>query len=436
MQEIRPIALSDLHLWTENPRDQICANLSDSEIIKRAIDDPSNNWALDKLLAGFGETYHQNKLPVVVEVDGSYVVYDGNRRVAMLKCLQNEELYSMATGRLNLIDPPSGLMDIKELPCDVCDLETALDIVEKDHQGAGKWGMLQYEWFLHYHRNKPKGTLMIIEEAYPGAISQTKLNEEYVRTRLLTKANLNEIGLSIEDGHLISVHDQETSKQIIDDLAQARERNLTSHRKNAGDIKAALTAVDPKRYEHFMAYSDDRKTYDITASQKSTPTPQDNPEPPRKPIRRKKPAQLFGGKLYPKGEKSNQLYRALEDIYALQLKNPEKFAHLTPLVAMGLRLLLDTVAREYYSSIGDNSVADDAVYKTFLSKVAKPAFKDNGLVSELNVSSLAADWLDSNYNLEGILGKWAHGSMTSTLDDVLKASNLVGEIIRITWSDR
>lgn len=103
---------------------------------------------------------------------------------------------------------------------------------------------------------------------------------------------------------------------------------------------------------------------------------------------------------------------------------------------MGLRLLLDTVAREYYLSIDDNLAMQDTVYKTFLSKVAKPALREKGSVSELNASSLAADWLDSGYNLEGILGKWAHGSMAATQGDVLKASKLVGEIIRTTWSDR
>ena len=44
MQEIKHIKVSNLHLWTENPRDPIDPNGYDYDIIKKAIED--NNQQL------------------------------------------------------------------------------------------------------------------------------------------------------------------------------------------------------------------------------------------------------------------------------------------------------------------------------------------------------------------------------------------------------
>ena len=101
MQKVVSIPISELHLWTENPRDPVDTTLSDEEIIVRAINDPSNNWNLDKLLSNFGDQYYYNQLPTVVLENNSYVVYDGNRRVALLKCIQSSELFSIATAPPN-----------------------------------------------------------------------------------------------------------------------------------------------------------------------------------------------------------------------------------------------------------------------------------------------------------------------------------------------
>lgn len=437
MQDIRTIPLSDLHLWTENPRDPISVDASDYDIITRAISDNSNTWELDKLLSNFGGFYHQNKLPVVVEINEKYIVYDGNRRVAMLKCIQDEDLFSLATGKLKLFDPPQELFEIRELPCDVCDLSMALDIVEHDHKGAGKWGMLQYEWFLNIHRGQQKGTLAIIEEAFPGSISQTKLNEEYAQSRLLTKSNLNRIGFNIEDEHLVSVYSKKDARDIFEDLATAREKGITSHRKNPGDIVAALKEMNPKKYNQIQNFESNEQVTDHTEDAKKAepPSPVSNPKKKRrKPLKKQKHQALFNGALYPKGDKSNQIYRALDDIYSLYLKHPDSNEHLLPIVAMGLRLLLDTVAREYYIEHEDELAQQDAVYKTFLNSVAKTALSKQTDKASLNSLSLSQKWLNSEINLEGILGKWAHGSMPVSIDSVLETSQIVGDIIRATWS--
>lgn len=67
--------------------------LTDEEIALRALDDPSNNWNLGKMLKDLGPQYHYNELPTVVYENDKYIVYNGNRRVALLKCLQSPHAF-------------------------------------------------------------------------------------------------------------------------------------------------------------------------------------------------------------------------------------------------------------------------------------------------------------------------------------------------------
>ena len=168
-QRIETIPLSSLHLWTENPRDPIDASATDEDIIMRAIRNDSGNWNLDKMLAELGNQYYYSEIPTVVEnADGSYIVYDGNRRVALLKCIQEPAIYSSVTNKLPWFSAPEGLLAQTSLPCNVCDLETALQIVEKYHARLGGWGRLQFEQFMHHHRGASKGRLMLLDEATGG----------------------------------------------------------------------------------------------------------------------------------------------------------------------------------------------------------------------------------------------------------------------------
>lgn len=85
-QQVISIPLTQLHLWTENPRDPIDESSKDADIIRRAIENKSGNWNLDVLINEMGDLYLYNELPTVVQsTDGSYTVYDGNRRIAIMK---------------------------------------------------------------------------------------------------------------------------------------------------------------------------------------------------------------------------------------------------------------------------------------------------------------------------------------------------------------
>jgi len=49
-QEIQKIKISELNLWSENPRDPLGSNIDDFEIISNAITKNENKWDLQKLM--------------------------------------------------------------------------------------------------------------------------------------------------------------------------------------------------------------------------------------------------------------------------------------------------------------------------------------------------------------------------------------------------
>lgn len=49
-QEIKNLKISDLVLWTENPRDPIDSNANDQDAVNMAVNDRSGLWQLQKLV--------------------------------------------------------------------------------------------------------------------------------------------------------------------------------------------------------------------------------------------------------------------------------------------------------------------------------------------------------------------------------------------------
>ena len=96
---------------------------------------------------------------------------------------------------------------------------------------------------------------------------------------------------------------------------------------------------------------------------------------------------------------------------------------------MSLRLILDVAAREYYKNNKDEKFDKNAPYKSFLKQI-KIKFKDNGQKEITNYLALS-DWLSSDYNLEGLLGKYAHGDIEFRKQDVLKNSLIIADILEL-----
>lgn len=428
-QEIVPIPIDRLRLWTENPRDPVDTSLTDEEVILRAITNESGNWNLDKLLLEMGNEYHYNELPVVVMIDDSPVVYDGNRRVAVLKCLRSPRLYQAATQQLPIFT--IGSLEVPDtLPCDVCDLSTALDIVERLHSGSKRWGRLQYEQFRHIHRGAPMGRLMILDKATGGMVTRTKeLNEEYVQNRLLSDANLSKVGLAISGEELLTSNDPEMARQTLEDIGEVMKRGLSNARHNPGNLKAALVELNKERYENVPSF-DPSRGVTLEALAQPEKCAGETDRPPRR-IRRLKqdgPRAFGGAVLRPNGERSDSLYRAIEWIDEQYRKNPNARSNLLPVLGFSLRLLLDTVAREFF--ISKNVPVGDQALGKFMKEEVKPYYRNKVDKSDLNHLSKYADWMDGGNSLETILGKWAHGTLDVFYDDFVKQSVLVAEIIK------
>jgi hypothetical protein len=129
---------------------------------------------------------------------------------------------------------------------------------------------------------------------------------------------------------------------------------------------------------------------------------------------------LFGKPLVLKSGKVNDLYRAILNIY----ERNENDSIVYPIIAMSLRLITEVAARVYFMENEPDKANKDQLYNEFL-KIAKVNMrKENN-----NYLSLTEEWLDGRNNLEGMLGKYAHGNITVSQDGILKTSFILAEIL-------
>lgn len=415
-QNIKKIIVKDLHLWSENPRDPIDEKSSDFEIIKRAIDDNPKVWNLDKLVTEMGNYYDFSEIPTVVYINEKPIVFDGNRRVVVLKYLQDSELYSSLSGKLYFGDGPKDLRELIEIPCNVCDKDTALTNIERKHTNNGSWGILQREYFLHRHRGQPKSLFLKLEEETKLISAFPALNQRFVKDEVLTEKNLKEIGFGVKGDEIVTnYNDTNKAKEIFEKISKLIESKSITTRKNRGKLKQILISKYPEIKKIIKSY-DDKKTkktlkdvFEISSqNQKRTSIT-------------KSIDVLFGKKLILKKSPVNDLYCGICAIY-------EKFDGqnlILPIIAMSLRLLLDTAARLYFIQQGNDKEAEkDSAYKNFL-KLAKKT------LNKQNENSLALNnaWLSEAKNLEAVLGKYAHGSIIYKHGDILKDSIIIADIL-------
>ena len=441
-QQVISIPLTQLHLWTENPRDPIDESSKDADIIRRAIENKSGNWNLDALINEMGDLYLYNELPTVVQnADGSYTVYDGNRRIAIMKCVQDPDLYQEATSRLPLFNASKEMQEQTSIPCNVCTRKLALDIVERVHKSSNKWGKLQYEHFLHNFRDSPKGRLMLLDEATGGSVGKNpKLNEEYVQQRLLTDSNLNDIGFSVIDGELASNLPREDAIAVLQDIGEVRKKDLSNARSNPGKLKEALAALSPEKYSDIAPFSEEKGCVFLTGERSSNNeeigsarTAISERKIRRKPVT-KQQQKLFGGTLRPKGQRANEIYRAIDCLYSLYRKNPSKHPGFLPIIAFSMRFFLEICGQEYFAEYEPERDLKDGALKPFL-KLAKRQMKESCESKLLTTTSLEAEWLNGNINLEGVVSKWAHGTLPADESAILRHSQIIGAIVRKNWSD-
>lgn len=421
-QKIIKIKVSDLHLWTENPRDPIEVESTDFEIINRAITDNGNKWNLQKLINEMGDHYDFSELPTVVIKDKKYIIYDGNRRIAVLKYLQNKELYSQLNGGLYFNEEPKELRELTSIPCNVCDIETALKNIERKHTNSGDWGRLERDYFFLKHLNKEKSHFISLDEQTGIISNNPKMNQRFVKDEMLSIENLAELGFSYDPKYgFISNYSDDVSKKIIDNIVSLVENKIVSTRKNRHQLIKPLLEQSPELKKVITKYNPQKKSTTLNYNIPKETIPK-NSTSARKTPKTKEIDTLFGKTLSLKTGKVNDLYRAILNVYE---KN-QNDATILPIIGMSMRLITEVAARVYFDKEDPKKSKKDQLYNDFL-KVAK---KEMSFIQEnKNYLSLTKDWLDSTNNLEALLAKYAHGNILVSKDGILKSSIIIGEIL-------
>ena len=420
-QEIIPIPINELNLWTENPRDPIEVESSDFEIIQRALSESKSKWDLQGLINKMGLYYDKSELPTVVEIENKYVVYDGNRRIAILKYLQDKEKFEKLNLSLYFDEEPTDLISFTEVPCNVCDIDTALKNIERKHTNSGDWGRLERDYFALKHLKKEKSHFISLDEQTGLITGNEKMNLRFVKDEMLTKDNLKQIGYEYKDGKFVSNYDKKTSSRILNSIVDLVQKGIVSTRKNRKKLKEPLIKHNPDLNKVIKTFDDNKKSHTLTYD-KAKPKPKKLDKKPRKTQKSKENTTLFGKTLELKIGKVNDLYRAILNIYN---KN-ENDATILPIVGMSLRLITEVAARIYFDNNDPSKAHKDQVYNDFL-KIAKKEM--NLKQADKNYLSLTTDWLDNKNNIEAVLAKYAHGNIPISRDGILKNSFVIGEIL-------
>lgn len=201
-QEVKYIAVKDLVLWTENPRDPVSAKAKDQDIVDRALEDKHFKWSLSKLAREMGDYFDLSEIPTVVYHGKKPVVYDGNRRVILGKI------------GLGLVTIPNGtnveLPEVPEsLPCNVCIQKIALNNVYRKHSNSGSWQPLERDIFLHKFMGQEKSTFLILEEDTGIITANPHLNQRFVKEEIFRDDTLKSMGFAIKRGRVNSIHTNE-----------------------------------------------------------------------------------------------------------------------------------------------------------------------------------------------------------------------------------
>ena len=429
-QEIRKIKIEKLCLWSENPRDPINIKCTDYEIIKQAVEDKKSKWNLQKMLKEMGNHYDFSEIPTIVEVDGKYVVYDGNRRLAVLKYLQSQKLYSSFGGGLFFKLEPKELRELKEIPCNICSREIALDNIERKHINNGSWGALERDYFLFEHRRQKKSIFLMFEEA-TGLISKNnKLNQGFVKKEVLTDINLKDIGFRIENDKLVSIYEIQDTKEILNKLVELIKTGKISTRNDSqkgsirvtsGNLKTTIKNLDPAFNININSF-DEAKAKKITRNllEEEIRIISEEQKKIRKTSREKGEIQIFFGKelVLKKGD-TNSIYMDILDLHNFYLKNIEKLSKNFPaIIRMILRLLVE-------SATSENQKIADYVNKNF-SEAKKSLTQDQK-------TTLSNNNITEAQNLIQLLQSGAHDYANSAnFEQTIAMSIIIGAMLNIT----
>lgn len=464
MNEQRRIDVEHLITDEENPRFEAVSTEEDAlfSILEDQTTASGNkvlNLARDIATNGL----NASELPIVSPIKGTsdFRVREGNRRITAIKLSLDS---SKVPAEFNKLAPQfeklsDAMQAYRIVNCYVCDDEDEIHRLLElrhggEHDGIGtvKWNSMQTARFLHVGNSQSVRPLVFIQHlkedygqnelwALAGSVSITNLG------RLISTKEIRQL-LGIEasgnDARYCGGHDE----LLIDVLTTVKQYGvgpIYSKQDRIHLVKKAAQRIEfGWQIQQPLPFEKDALTTDApNASDTQLPSYNKVDEIPdsisdsanqvrRKPVSNSAGKRMFGQTLRPRGTKSNDIYRAIDWIDEQYLKHPDNLKHLLPILGFSLRLLVETVAREYFTSIGEEY--KDSSLKPFLKNVAKPMIKTKIDSVGINDFTLASEWINGIHNLDATLDKWAHGTLSTDRESLTRESELVALIIKEIWS--
>lgn len=334
-QSVKYIKIKDLVLWTENPRDPIDPNATDQDIINRALRDNNAKWTLAKLAKEMGQYYDFSELPTVVYHGSNPIVYDGNRRLVLGKIKLG---FAAVEDRLEVDNIP---YFPTEIPCNVCDEQTALNNVYRKHHDTGSWQPLERDIFLNKFMKKDKSTFLILDEKTNIISENPHLNKRFVKEEIFKNEMLKELGFTIKRDGLYSVHNDDEAYSILSDISQKIKDKIISTRRNRGKV---MNVLKPES-QSMISENVGKRQHLAKISFGTDNRPEKQVRLTRR--RKKRTKEVFGGKLCLRYGEVSDLHRDIMDLHSFYLENKKNLSQSFPgLIRMSLRLLCETAARD------------------------------------------------------------------------------------------
>lgn len=418
--------------------------------------------------------YSANEPLLVRPLGGDrFLVVEGNRRVTAMKLAVDPSLIPAEFSDLEKRFEALGekMASIEPLCLISEDEEYLRHMMWLRHSGTGNgegldpWNSAQKARYKEAHDNKPDPYLRLkdaLVEHFPEG-SQARADASSIPhttfKRFFQAPEVkHELGIRRGDAGLYSYdggHDDRL-RYVLRELAEKGERRIDSKAQvldllEESEGSPIVEDEPPEQPElefgdtenstpdHGDAASEDAADEGFTG----TPDEDDANEiapneggssPRRLPLRKRPEPRAFDGEtLRPKGKRSNELYRAIEWLDAQYRSDPKSRAFLLPVLGFSLRALLEVVAREFYLEKEGKQLHDSAI-KPFMKDIVKPLVRQKMDEGTSNYLALKADLITDSNSFEGILHKWAHGSMAVNYEDFVEQSVIVAEIIKeVHW---
>lgn len=293
------IPTSALLLDTENPRHESVASQRDA--ILALIEDQGQK--LVKLASDIAE-YGMSPIDrlLVMKHKRSYVVVEGNRRIGVIKLLENPELATETAIERDIARIATAGTAPTEVDCAIAPTrEAARHWLELRHageaEGAGvvRWGSLQTNRFRSRPGTQAAQAISFIDALLTAFPDNTSIQEDLQtigEQRLTTLGRLvqdpnfkNLLGLSEQDGRVVSHYASDALEKIVERVLRDVATELTVTKLKTKDQRKAyvdkLPQPDPKKFRI------DPQPLDETGGSPAKPKPtpaKRSPRPKRQPL--------------------------------------------------------------------------------------------------------------------------------------------------------